>query len=34
VHLNAQKKHQLVAWGAGGRIADKFFKGVEKNLGE
>ncbi|HWX39596.1 MAG TPA: hypothetical protein VN345_00475 [Blastocatellia bacterium] len=34
VVLNPQKKRQLVAWGAGGRIADKYFKGVEKNLAE
>ena len=34
VQLNTQKKKQLFAWGAGGRISDKFFKGVEKFLKE
>lgn len=34
VQLNTQKKAQLFAWGAGGRIADKFFKGVENYLKE
>ncbi len=29
VKANTQKKMQLVAWGAGGRIADKFFKSVD-----
>lgn len=34
VQLNTQKKAQLFAWGAGGRIADKFFKGMTKYLKE
>ncbi len=34
VQLNTQKKAQLFAWGAGGRIADKFFKGVDLYLKE
>lgn len=34
VQLNTQKKKQLFAWGAGGRISDKFFKGVERFLKE
>ena len=29
VKANTQKKMQLVAWGAGGRIAEKFFKSVD-----
>ena len=29
VKTNTQKKMQLVAWGAGGRIAEKFFKSVD-----
>ena len=32
VKLNTQKKGQLFAWGAGGRIADKFFKALDENL--
>ena len=32
VVINPQKKDQLFAWGAGGRIADKYFKAVDKLL--
>jgi len=32
VVLNPQKKGQLFAWGAGGRIADKYFKAVNSKL--
>jgi hypothetical protein len=34
VQLNTQKKAQIFAWGAGGRISDKFFKGMQKYLKE
>jgi hypothetical protein len=34
VKLNTQKKAQLFAWGAGGRIAEKFFKALDKKLKE
>jgi hypothetical protein len=34
VTLNTQKKGQVFAWGAGGRIAEKYFKAVEKILQE
>jgi len=32
VKLNTQKKAQLFAWGAGGRIGNKFFKELDKKL--
>jgi hypothetical protein len=32
VTVNAQKKRAQVAWGAGDRIAKKFFDAVEENL--
>jgi hypothetical protein len=32
VKLNTQKNKQLFAWGAGGRISEKFFKAVEECL--
>lgn len=34
VIVGTQKKLQLFAWGAGGRIADKFFKELERQLVE
>jgi hypothetical protein len=34
VQLNTQKKAQIFAWGAGGRIAEKFFKGMTRYLEE
>ena len=30
--INVQKKGQLFAWGAGGRLAEKFFKRVKEEL--
>jgi hypothetical protein len=32
VKLNTQKKGQLFAWGAGGRIAKKFWSAVDEQL--
>jgi hypothetical protein len=32
VILNPQKNKQLFAWGAGGRISEKFFRAVEEYL--
>jgi hypothetical protein len=32
VTVNAQRKRAQVAWGAGDRIAKKFFDAVEENL--
>jgi hypothetical protein len=34
VRVNPQKKAQLFAWGAGGRIIDKFFKALDRNMKE
>jgi hypothetical protein len=34
VTLNRQKKRQLFAFGAGGRIADKYYKAVSEILKE
>jgi hypothetical protein len=32
VKVNTQKKAQVFAWGAGGRITEKFFKAVDEQL--
>jgi hypothetical protein len=34
VILNPQKRRLQLAWGAGGRIADKYFDAVQKSLAE
>jgi len=34
VTLRSQKKSQVFAWGAGGRIADKFFNELQRQLDE